>query len=478
MDKALIFPMEDKYQTYLMDEAKFSGWAESISFPRTEEEIRQILEELRRQQIPVTIQGGKTGIVGGAIPEGGHIMNLSGFHGGETRLQPMGEQSLVVKAGLQLQELDKLIASRFRHQRLFWPPQPTETSATVGGVLAANAKGINYCRYGDSRQYVRQIRLLLADGSVRCIRRGEVFYRLGNQVVDELDCLLGSEGICGLILEAELCLLPRPEITWGMSFFFQREEDAAAFAAYLPVLNEGPAAYFTAVEYLDRRTLELIEKNKANMTKIKEIPDIAANICGMLYIEAAGEGLAVEEMAGGLLELAESCRSDPEASWAVSGEKEVERMRSFRHAAAETANLYIESQRQQEPSLRKLATDIAFGQGSFGDLLAAYRQQLREKGLDACIFGHVLECHLHVNILPTSRAEYERGQALLEKWTRQADQRQAVLAAEHGFGKMKRSLAGRSLSQEEQQLLLQLKQKYDPGHCWNRGNIFPGQAIS
>ena len=72
-----IFSIDAQYEEYLIDESKYSGFAESISFPKSEQEIKEILETLRKNQIPVTIQGGKTGIVGGAVPQGGHIMNLS-----------------------------------------------------------------------------------------------------------------------------------------------------------------------------------------------------------------------------------------------------------------------------------------------------------------------------------------------------------------------------------------------------------------
>ena len=74
---ATIYQMEEKYEEYLIDESKYKGHADSISFPESEDEILAILEEMKEEQIPVTIQGAKTGITGAGVPMGGHILNLS-----------------------------------------------------------------------------------------------------------------------------------------------------------------------------------------------------------------------------------------------------------------------------------------------------------------------------------------------------------------------------------------------------------------
>ncbi len=73
----LAYEMNDNYEEYLIDEAKYQGKAESISFPQNEDEILEIIVAMREAKIPITIQGGKTGIVGASVPLCGHIMNLS-----------------------------------------------------------------------------------------------------------------------------------------------------------------------------------------------------------------------------------------------------------------------------------------------------------------------------------------------------------------------------------------------------------------
>ena len=73
----IVCQMSEKYEEYLIDESKYKGYADSISFPESEEEIVTLLEKMKDEQTPVTIQGAKTGITGAGIPMGGHILNLS-----------------------------------------------------------------------------------------------------------------------------------------------------------------------------------------------------------------------------------------------------------------------------------------------------------------------------------------------------------------------------------------------------------------
>ena len=110
--RRLIYPMREQYEEYLIDESKFSGYADSISFPESEEEIQEVLRELEAAHIPVTIQGGKTGITGAAVPEGGHVMNLSHMNKVKgSRLLEDGTGRITVEPGINLIDLEKAIVA-------------------------------------------------------------------------------------------------------------------------------------------------------------------------------------------------------------------------------------------------------------------------------------------------------------------------------------------------------------------------------
>ena len=276
-----MIPMSKVYQEYLIDESKYTGEAQSISFPESEEELLKIFAQLRDAQVPVTIQGGKTGITGGSVPGGGHILNVSRMNRvKDSCLSQDGTGRIVVEPGLNLMDLQKEIFARFRKEQMFWPVAPTETSATVGGIAATGAQGITRLLYGDSRTYIEKIKVI--DGNGRCLELTKA---------EELDDFLGKEGITGVITELTLILVPCPEEMWGILFFFEEERGALQFIDQMKTAgqeSEGRGAQVASVEYLDGRILSMIEARKGTMSRIRELPEVASEVDGAVYVEIHG----------------------------------------------------------------------------------------------------------------------------------------------------------------------------------------------
>lgn len=478
--RQLIFPMKEQYEEFLIDESKFSGYADSISFPESEEEIQEVLRELKAAHIPVTIQGGKTGITGAAVPEGGHVMNLS--HMNKVKgcaLLEDGTGRITVEPGIHLMDLEKEIGAAFRKSPQFWPPDPTETSATVGGIAATNAQGISRLLYGPARKYIESVRMVAGDGSILTAEKGRKLTLPSGRVIDWIDVALGKEGITGAISELTLKLLPKPESVWGIAFFFGKTEEAGRFVDILKQdMPECEHAAVAAVEYIDRAAMDLIQEHKGSMTKIKELPDVDGETEGMIYVELHGEEEEIEMLAEALMEAAMVCGSDPDEAWAVSGETDVEKLHAFRHGAAETANLYVEEVRRKDGRITKLGTDMAITDKTFSDVLAGVKSDLDNEGLKGCMFGHALENHLHVNILPDDYRDYEKGIALIRKWASTVRDRHGQVTGEHGIGKLKLRILEGLLPQQHIDLCTELKAEMDAGNVWNRGNIINGEAGS
>lgn len=468
-----VYQMEEKYEEYLIDESKYKGYADSISFPESEEEIKAILEKMRNEQAPVTIQGAKTGITGAAIPAGGHILNLSHMNKViEHSILEDGTGRIVVEPGINLMELQKEIGARFRKEHLFWPPDPTETSASIGGIIASGAQGISHMLYGDTAKYVESIRLIDGMGNIRDISTGQEEEILPGEKINAMDMVIGKEGITGIITRITLKVIPKPETVWGIVFFF---EDTAGAAAFVDVLRkelpEEDEAKVAAVEYIDRRSIDLIETRKETMTKIKELPDIEEDIQALVYTELQGNEDGIEMLAESLMESAMECGSDPDRAWALSGDTEVEKLHAFRHAAAETANLYIEEQRRKDDKITKLGTDMLVGNLSFGELLKRYEKEMEEADLRGCIFGHALENHLHVNILPEDYEAYKKGIVLIRKWAEETVNYHGKISGEHGIGKLRRQILGDYILEDYLTFCRKLKVHLDVEDRLNQGNI-------
>lgn len=464
MTSNLLEKVTEKHDEYMMDESRMAGSAETISFPETEEEVVAIVKELQGK--PITIQGGHTGLTGGAVPFGGHLMNLSKMKGAEkSKRMADGSGTITVGPGVTLEELSAILDSNFKDKPLFWPPRPTEPKATVGGVVALDAKGINACHYGDSRQYVEEVRFVDSHGVVRTLSR--------ERNPEDFRLTIGAEGLIGPITRLTLKLLPKPESVWGLGFFFNHDEDADKFADNMRKFNkENDTAWISAMEYMDINTLNLITVRKPFTESVSSLPDIPENTCAMIYIEVEGEEAGIEELVMGIAELASSCGLDADETWALTGQTEAYKLRDYRHMAPETVNMRIDAARTIDPRIRKLGTDIEYPGRDFQTMVSEYREGLRKTGLYGCIFGGIDDSHMHVNIIPKNYDEYEKGRELIKGWTAAAALQGGNPSTEHGVGKLKQSVISEKQLDEIRDRLRGLKEKYDPEWMFNRGDVF------
>ena len=187
----LIKTFSDDYMEYLRDESRTVGYAHSISFPETENDIISLLKYLHPNQTPVTIQGARTGLVAAAVPFGGHIMNLSKMNKILAFRQEGEKFFLTLQPGVVLMELNKKIGNKkfdtaswndasieayqnfLTAPSMFFTRDPTEGTATLGGMAACNASGARSFMYGATRKHITAMRIALADGRILSLKRGE-----------------------------------------------------------------------------------------------------------------------------------------------------------------------------------------------------------------------------------------------------------------------------------------------------------------
>ncbi|MGB4047832.1 MAG: FAD-binding oxidoreductase, partial [Kiritimatiellia bacterium] len=248
----MMAPLQPEQMDYLRDESRHTGRAAQIAFPRTEADVSAILAEARRARLPVTLQGARTGVTGGAVPDGGLILNLSQMN----QILDAGE-TLRVQPGVTLQTIRQALPSG----RAF-TPDPTETTASIGGMVACNASGANSFLYGPTRNHVAALRVMLANGECLELRRGRdqarsTNFTLGSVAgtlpslprpavknaagyfvepdMDLLDLFIGAEGTLGIITEVTLRLLPAPAAIWGLMAFLP---GTAAAVQYVNTLRD------------------------------------------------------------------------------------------------------------------------------------------------------------------------------------------------------------------------------------------------
>ena len=507
----LIQPLKDRHSDYLKDESRTSGQAESISFPKNEVEVKAIVTTLLEQQTPITIQGSRTGITGGAVPTCGHILNLSemtkvtGLEFGQD-----GEIFIRVQPGISLSELNDLIYSaRFdcegwtqndlgaievfkKAGRQFWPPDPSERSASIGGIAANNSRGICAHHYGPARNHIKSIRLVDTYGHIHSITRAQYIFSQGvcplpggSEIQvdpaalqpdfpnDLIDLYLGSEGMFGVITELTLVLQPLPNELWGIVFFFEAQSQAVDFIQTIGQRKKAEVdTDIVAIEFMDQTTLECIREYKQINSLLNKIPDWDSRFASAVYTEIHGnsseEAQALCEL---LLETAAEYDGDPDNTWAFCGEIEIERLRLFRAAAPEAVNLLIDKARLTDSRITKLGTDMRLQNGCLAELLVMYSRDLKAHGLKAAIFGHGADDHLHVNILPQDYQQFDHGKTLIKNWATKISARGGSVVTEHGVGKIKKELLRSIPLPGRLTVIRSIKQQLDPNGLWNPGNM-------
>lgn len=511
----------EEHPDYLRDESRRTGCADTISFPTTEEEVCATLRWAGGKGIPVTTQGARTGITGGATPNGGHILNLSRMKRMlGLRADPDGNGFLLtVEPGVLLADVFKsaaakdfpvagwsadslaaLAAMRSSPRNFFFAPDLTETSASIGGLTACNGSGARSFFYGATRRHVTMLRAATIDGGVLALRRGDpksvgrafTLCPEGGRVVsgslpayrmpdvknaagyfvhgdmDLLDLIIGSEGTLAVLTRIELRLIPAPAAIWGLTAFLPDEPAALRF-----VRQAREQTRADAIEFIDHGALELLRCQKASNPAFQDLPDLRDGWHTAVYVEYQGESEAqVEEQVLQLTGILEACGGDPDGTWLATAARDIERFKRFRHAVPEAVNLRIDERRKSEPRLTKLGTDLSVPDAALESVMGMYRDGLTRSGLEAVSFGHIGNNHVHVNIIPRNMEDYERGKALYLEWARTVVSLGGSISAEHGVGKLKTPMLELMYGAEGVRQMRELKKCFDPRGLLNRGNLF------
>ena len=508
-----------RFVSYLSDESGFGPGKASVLFiPNSESQVAQFLKEMNEKRIPVTISGGRTGIVAGAVPEGGALLSLDNMN--EITAITWHEQSkewrLTCQPGIRLRDLQQKITTksfgRETHDsewkdlpqflndpsQYFYPPDPTEDTASLGGTVATDASGARTYLYGRTREHVRAIRIVLPSGEVLDLRRGEHLTDSSNTIqlrhldgtttdiplpryerpnvkcatgyyskrnMDLLDLFIGSEGTLGVITSVEIALQKKPQTAMFLAFF-SSIDDANAFVIQTRsnARNSDKMSVYS-LEYLDSNSLRLLhEINKDRKLGMKLPADSGAAVLS----EFQSTDTAIEL----LIEYLQLHHSPVDETISAIDERDKERLRTLRHSIPEAINQIIAKRKTDIPRLHKLGTDTAVPDERLTDIMKVYGNRLAESRLEHYVIGHIAENHLHVNILPRSLSELETGEHLVRILAQDAVAMGGVVSAEHGIGKMKRNFLGIMFQDEEIEEMIATKRAFDPNWILCRGNIF------
>ncbi len=491
---------------FLRDESRACGTAEAIAFPRNFAELASDLREAAEHGSPVTVQGARTGIAAGAVPDGGVVVSLAHMDRVfGVRVDDDGRAFAAVQPGVPLAVLRRHLAVRESSGTapLFFPPDPTETSASLGGMAACNSSGACSFAYGPTRNHIERLTVALADGDTLTLRRGGpaaqghrfslvtdggrtlagelpayVMPNVKNAAgywirpdMDLIDLFIGSEGTLGVIAELELRLTPHPARTLGVLCHFAEEVSVLAFVdAMRRHRREAAPHLLTALEYFDEAALRLIRASTPQTGLL--LPPHRPHWRYALYSEWA---LAHEAESGPeplMADLLAACGGHADDAWVAPDSTSLDKMKTFRHAVPEQVNAIIAARKRQYPDLTKLGTDLAVPDDRLRDVMDLYRRDLRQAGLEHIVFGHIGDNHVHVNILPRDMRDFAAGKALYRRWAEQVVAWGGSVSAEHGVGRIKKDLLAVMYGPDGIAAMRRLKAVFDPENRLNPGRLF------
>ena len=434
---------------------RFHGKTPLLARPKSAEDVAAIVTICAENGIPIVPQGGNTGLMGGAIPrEAGTEVLLSLARLNQVRAVDPANDTITVEAGCVLADVQAAAAVA---DRLFPLSLAAEGSCQIGGNISTNAGGINVLRYGNARELVLGLEVVLPDGRLWDGLRG---LRKDNTGYDLKQLFIGGEGTLGIITAAVLRLFPRPR---DVQTALVAVGDVATACDLLASLRRRSGGRVDAFELISAATLELV---------LRHIPGCTDPLAGQhpwyvlaaLSTSAEGETLrpvledtlARAHDSGGIRDavIAEST-AQARALWRLRESiPEAERHdgASIKHDVSVPISRIVEFMSRAE---------------------AAVRTEL--PGVRPVAFGHLGDGNIHFNLgqppdmaVEAFRAREERLNRIVHDIAAELD---GSISAEHGLGRVKRESIRRYKPAVEMELMRRVKNALDPDGIMNPGKL-------
>ncbi|MBI4983829.1 MAG: FAD-binding oxidoreductase [Rhodocyclales bacterium] len=439
---------------YVVDwRQRYAGAALCVARPGSTDEVAQVVRLCAAAGIAVVPQGGNTGLCGGATPRGGEVV-VSLTRLNRVRAVDAANNAITVEAGCALQEVQEAAAAA---DRLFPLALAAEGTATIGGNLSTNAGGVQVLRYGNARELVLGLEVVLPDGRIwnglRALRKDNTGYDLKQLFV-------GAEGTLGLITAAVLKLFPLPRLT---ATAWAAVRDPAAAVALLTRLRNATGDRVTAFEIVGRPALDLV---------LRHIPNARDPLHGRPSWQV-------------LIELTDTLAETPLADI-------LERVLAAALEAGEVLDVALAQSETQALALWALRENVAEGQKIEGlaikhdiavpvsripEFIARADAALEQAfpGVRIVCFGHLGDGNLHYNQSQSAALAnddfIEATPAVNRIVHDLVHELGGSISAEHGLGQLKRAEILRYKSDVEMDLMRAVKKAIDPAGLMNPGKV-------
>jgi len=438
-----IITSKDGCEPFARDESEAVGRTpDAVVLASTPKDVVLTLDCARRAGVPVTPRCAGTGRTGGAVPlRGGIVLSTLGM--GDIKEINHHDRVAVVQPGVILEQFHDAV----EREGLFYPPDPnSRASCGLGGNIAENAGGPRAVKYGVTRDYVLGVEMAAMTGPLIRMGRRTVKGVVG---YDMTGLFVGSEGTLGVVTEATLALLHKPDMVLTLLAIFPTPHEAGRAVAAIFRSRICPRC----VELMDAGALQAVRAQGVGIDPLAG---------ALLLIEVDGEGPACER---DMERTGEACVAVGALDVLVA------------QAGTQSARLWA-ARRELSPAVRKLAKyklaeDVVVPVSQIPALLEKTEALAERYKVRILTYGHAGDGNMHVNFLWDDPADLPRVLGAIENLFRDVIALRGTISGEHGIGVLKAPYLGLEQSHELVSLQERVKKVFDPKGLLNPGKIFP-----
>ncbi len=445
-DTSNVFWKEEISEDYSHDElGGISNYPDVLVKVSTTEEISKIVKYAYDNDISVVARGSGTGLVGASVPLYNGIMLDTTLMNNILELDEEN-LTLTVEPGVMLMEIGKYVEER----NFFYPPDPGEKSATIGGNISTNAGGMRAVKYGVTRDYVRGLEVVLPNGEIA---------EFGGKVVKNSsgyslkDLIIGSEGTLGIITKATLKLLPLPKFSISLLVPFESLDDAIEAVPQIVKSKAIP----TAIEFMQREVILSAEEFLG-----KTFPDSSNEA----YLLLTFDGSTREQVEHDYETVADLCiELGAIDAYIVDTEERKEGVWSARGAFLEA--IHASTDEMDE-------CDVVVPRNRVADFIKYTKELQSEYEIRIPSFGHAGDGNLHVYICKDGMPEdiwKDKLNSVFDKMYLRAREYGGMVSGEHGIGYAKKGYLSSQLCENNINIMKGIKQVFDPKNILNPGKV-------
>ena len=437
---------------YSHDEMPIYGknMPEAVCEVESTEEVAALMKLCNENKIPVTPRGAGTGLVGGAVPLlGGLIICTKRMN----KILSYDLKNLCVhtQVGVLLQDL---AADAVAHG-LFYPPDPGEKTATVGGNVSTNAGGMRAVKYGVTRDYVLAMTVVLPSGEIMHLGKTVCKTSSGYSL---LHLIIGSEGTLGIVTELTLKLVPAPKCDVSLILPFVELADAIAAVPAIKLAGLDPQS----IEFMDADIVKSSAAFTGNQIFPEEVGGEAVGGCILVTLIGNSEDELDIKMEG-LAEVAEEVGAmDVLVVDTPTLKKEVWAARSAFLTAIEADTKLLDEM------------DVVVPVDKIADFLMFVRETGNKYGLRIRNFGHAGDGNLHIYCCSNEMEldEFlEKNKLVMDECYRKCAEFGGQVSGEHAIGHAKKQYLKESVGDTAYGLMGQIKKVFDPNLILNPGKV-------